>query len=119
MAYLKTKAPLKGFVDLAAADALDKLDFKKIQRLTDSLLVAKDTAQVLYALTVITDHAKYFTEGFALKFKLHLARKEWKPVEDKVTHALESIRKDAAKPSQSYLLTVQALVHAKNNKRDD
>jgi tetratricopeptide (TPR) repeat protein len=119
MAYLKTKTPMKGFVDLAASGNHNALDFKKIQRLADSLLVAKDTAELLHSLEVITDHVSYFTEGFALRFKLHMARKEWKPVEENVTRALRMSRRDAPKSSHSYLLTVQALAYSRHNHTED
>lgn len=119
MAYARGGHPLMGYADLAASDNLHALDYKHIERLVDSVLQRSDTAQALYALDVITRKAPYFSAGFVQKFKVHLARDQWQPVADNISLALRNMPSVGARHERSYLLTVQALVLARNKHRDD
>lgn len=118
MAYLKVNQRLKAYVDLADAHESHLLNFKDMEALVDSVLTS-DTTQALFYLDRITSSAPYFTEGYVMKFKIHLARNEWKPVEDNIAHAVRNSRMDAAKTKHSYLLTVQAMNFARLRHEED
>lgn len=119
MVYFKTNQRLKAYVDFAASDNQQALNFKDIESLIDSVLQVKDTVQALSCLDVITASAPYFTEGYVQKFKIYMAKDQWKPVADEVSNALRHSRADAAKSNHSYLLTLQALGYSKNRHTDD
>jgi tetratricopeptide (TPR) repeat protein len=119
MAFLNNNQRLKAYVDFAVSANPQALNFKDIEKLVDSVLVAGDTAQALHALDRITTAAPYFTEGFAQKFKICMARKEWEPIERDIAAALRNGRVNAAKSSQSYLLTLQAMIYFKNRFQQD
>ena len=119
MAYISSGQPLMGYADFAASAHVQALDYNHIERLVDSVLQRKDTAQALYALDIITKNAPYFSEGFVQKFKIHVARNQWDVITDNIALALDNLPADLAKPKRSYLLTIQALVFARNKHRDD
>lgn len=119
MAYLKTNQRLKAYVDFAVSDNHGALDFKDLESLIDSVLQLKDTVQALYCLDVITKTTPYFTEGYVQKFRIHMARKEWKPVADDITRALRNSRSDVPKSDHSYLLTLQGLSLSRNRHTED
>lgn len=119
MAFLKLNQRLDAYVDFASSDNLQGVNLKDFEVLIDSVLLAKDTTHALYCLGIVTEAAPYFTEGYVQKFKIHMARNDWQPVADDIMHALRNSRADAAKPKYSYLLTLQALIHARNRHTDD
>lgn len=119
MAHLEGGQPLMGYIDFAVSDNLQGLNYQHVERLVDSVLQRKDTAQALSALNIITAKAHYFSEGFVQKFKIHLARNEWKPVAENILIALRNMPPTLARSKRSYLLTVQALVLSRDKHRDD
>jgi tetratricopeptide (TPR) repeat protein len=119
MAYLRNKEKLNAYVDFAQSDNRHMLDFKEIIHLIDSVMIRRDTVKVMDALAGITrDHA-YFTEGFVLKFKIHMARNEWASIENDIARAVRNSRKDAPKSDHAYLLTLQAMSFARNKHEED
>ena len=82
------------------------------------MLHLNDTTLALQCLRIITKNAPFFSEGFVQKFKIHVARDQWEPIADEVSEALRNIPRDLAKSKHSYLLTVQAMMHARNKYSD-
>jgi tetratricopeptide (TPR) repeat protein len=119
MVYAKANQRLKAYVDFAASDNLTALNFKEIEHLVDSVLLARDTAQALYSLDVITNAAPWFTEGYVQKFKIHMARHDWESIEGKVMMAVRNSRVDAGKRHHSYLLTMQGMLYAYARQTED
>jgi tetratricopeptide (TPR) repeat protein len=119
MAYLDSNQKLKAYLDFAMSGNQHALNFKDIHHLIDSVLALKDTLQALYSLDKITAATPYFTEGYVQKFKICVARNNWKPIEKDILHALRNTRSDTGKPQQSYLLTLQAVVHSRNRHQAD
>lgn len=119
MVYLKTNQRLKAYVDFAVSGNQQALDLKDIEKLVDSVLYVRDTAQAVHVLNLITSNAPYFTEGYVQKFKIHVARNEWGPIADNIQIALRNRRPDARSSLHSYLLTVQGLVYARTRHTDD
>jgi tetratricopeptide (TPR) repeat protein len=118
MAYQKTNQRLKAYLDFAASDYPDLVNFKDAEKLIDSILVAKDTTYALHCLDILTEGAPSFTEGYVLKFKVHLAREEWTPIVKSAFEALINSRADASKPDHSYLLTVMGMVQSREKQTD-
>jgi tetratricopeptide (TPR) repeat protein len=119
MAYRNSKQRLLAYADLAASDNLQAVDYNHVEKLVDSVLQLKDTAQALYALDIITKKAPYFSEGFVQKFKIHIARVQWASIADDLPVALNNIPVNVPKSKYSYLLTIQALLYARNRHTDD
>ncbi|HEX6889088.1 MAG TPA: hypothetical protein VF141_00290 [Chryseolinea sp.] len=119
MAYLKNKERLKAYVDFAQSGNQHMLDFKDIIHLIDSTMIKRDTVKVMDAIEGITRDNAYFTEGFVLKFKIHMARNEWLPIENDITRAVRNSRKDVSKSDHAYLLTLQAMNFARHRHQED
>jgi tetratricopeptide (TPR) repeat protein len=94
------------------------MGFNQMEKLIDSVLV-RDTTRALFYLDKITEAAPYFTEGYVQKFKIHLARSEWKSIENSITKAVRNSRKEASKFNYSYLLTVQAMTYVRLRHEED
>ena len=90
-----------------------------MNHLIDSVLTRGDTTLALQALSSITKAAPYYTEGYARKFRIHMARNEWKSIENEILIALRNSRADAEKTEHAYLLLVQAMTLAKNRHEED
>jgi tetratricopeptide (TPR) repeat protein len=119
MAYSNSGNGLMAYVDFAASGNMTALNYARMENLIDSVLHLKDTTLALYCLSSITKQAPVFSEGFVQKFKIQIARNQWGPVADDLSAALNNIPVDLAKSKYSYLLTVQAMVHARDKRRDD
>jgi tetratricopeptide (TPR) repeat protein len=119
MAYLNSKEPLRAYADFAASDNLQGVNFNHVEKLVDSVLQLRDTAQALYALDIVTRKAPYFTEGFVQKFKIHMARDQWQVIADNLPIAMNNVRVDVPRSRHSSLLTIQALQYARNKQKDD
>jgi tetratricopeptide (TPR) repeat protein len=119
MAYFNSMNHLMGYVDFAAAGNTKALNYIHMENLIDSVLHVKDTTLALRCLDITTKQAPFFSEGFAQKFKIHIARNQWELVAADLSVALSNIPPDLAKPKHSYLLTVQAMMHARNKRKDD
>jgi len=119
MAYLKNKERLKAYADFAQSGNRHMLDFKDLSHLLDSVLVKGDTTHALNALDPITQNIAYFTEGYVLKFKIHLQRNEWSSIEKNINEAIRNSRADAPKSDHAYLLTLQAMTFARNKHEED
>lgn len=119
MAYEKVNQKLDAYVDFALSDNFKLVDFRRAERLVDSVLHIPDTTRALYYINTITNAIPYFTEAFALKFKIHIARKDWKTVEESLGHALRNSRSDVSGPTHSFLLTLQAMQLARTRHADD
>ncbi len=76
VAYQSNKQRLKAYVDFAQSDTRHMMDFNDMNHLIDSVLSKGDTIQVMDALDKITQHCPYYTEGFVLKFRIHMAREQ-------------------------------------------
>jgi tetratricopeptide (TPR) repeat protein len=118
MAYFQSGKPLLAYVDFAASENKDALNYKHMELLVDSVLVRQDTTLALYCLGIITKHAPFFSEGFVQKFKIHLARNQWEPIAEDLSAALENIPTDLDRSKRSYLLTVQAMMHARDKHKE-
>ena len=119
MAYFNSSKPLLGYVDFAAAGNTKALNYVHMERLVDSVLHLNDTTLALSCLNTITKQAPFFSEGFVQKFKIHIARNQWAPIVDDLPAALDNIPEDLAAYKRSYLLTVQAMVHGREKRRND
>lgn len=118
-AYLKNNQRLNAYIDFAVSENQGGLVFEDMNHLIDSVLTRGDTTLALQALSSITKAAPYYTEGYARKFRIHLARNEWKSIEDEILMALRNSRADAEKTEHAYLLWVQAMTLAKNRHEED
>ena len=119
MAYKGNKERLKSYVDFAQSETKHMLDFDDMEYLIDSVLNKGDTVQALDALGNITRHCPYFTEGFVLKFKIHLENGEWEPIQKDIIRAVRNSRMDAPKSDHAYLLTLQAMHYVRQKHEDD
>ncbi|MEO5601558.1 MAG: hypothetical protein ABIR06_11595 [Cyclobacteriaceae bacterium] len=119
MAYSNSGKPLLAYVDFAASGNIKALNYIHMEKLVDSVLQAKDTTLALSCLSIITKHVAVFSEGFVQKFRIHIARNQWEPIADDLSAALSNLPADLAKSKHSYLLTVQAMMHARDKRRDD
>jgi tetratricopeptide (TPR) repeat protein len=119
MAYQQTKHKLDAYVDFALSDNVGLLIFGDAERLVDSVLHIPDTTRALYYLDVLTNATPYFTEGFVMKFRIHVARKDWKTVEQNIGLALRNSRTGVAASRHSYLLTLRAIQLARQRHTDD
>jgi tetratricopeptide (TPR) repeat protein len=119
LAYLKNNQRLNAYVDFALSDSRQMLDFKDMERLVDSVLLIPDTLRALFYLNTITTAVPFFTEGYVQQFKIHLARNDWKPIQNNITNAVRNSRMDAEKSKHSYLLTLQALNFLRLSHEDD
>lgn len=118
-AYLKNNQRLNAYIDFAVSGNPGGLVFDDMNHLIDSVLTRGDTTFVLQALNTITEAAPYYTEGYVRKFKIHMARNEWKPIEAEILKALRNSRADAEKTEHAYLLLVEAMTLAKNRHKED
>jgi tetratricopeptide (TPR) repeat protein len=119
VAYRSNKERLKAYVDFAQSDTRHMLDFNDMNHLIDSALNKGDTVQVMDVLDKITQHCPYFTEGFVLKFRIHLEREEWELIQKDIALALRNSRMDAPKSDHAYLLTLQAMHFVREKHQDD
>jgi tetratricopeptide (TPR) repeat protein len=115
MAYQKTNQRLNAYVDFAASGFPHLVNLKDAEKMIDSILVTKDTTHALYYLDIITEGVPYFTEGYVQKFKIHLARNEWKPIQTYARDAEMNRRPDAGPTKNAFLLTVMAMVYSRAN----
>jgi tetratricopeptide (TPR) repeat protein len=118
MAYFNSKQPLKAYVDFAQSENFKALNFEHIERSVDSVLQLKDTVQALYCLDRITKKAPFFSEGFVQKFRVYVARDDWKSIADDIRLAMNNIPADLARSKHSYLLTIHALLFSRNQHSD-
>lgn len=119
MSYLRNNQRLNAYDDFARSKNVQTFDFKDMKHLVDSMLVTGDTIKTLFYLDHFTQAAAYFTEGYALKFKIHLKRQEWDPIKKEIARSLRNSRANADNRDHSYLLTLQAMVLAMHNHHDD
>lgn len=119
MAYLNNKQRLNAYIDFAVSGNHQGIVFNDLTHLVDSVIIRGDTTVALQTLNTLTEAAPYFTEGYVRKFKIHMARQEWKPIENEIGRAVRNSRVDAEKTEHAYLLTVQAMTLEKNRHHDD
>nr|HPM32261.1 hypothetical protein [Chryseolinea sp.] len=119
MAYLHDKQKLNAYIDFTLSENMQALNFKNMKHVVDSVLILGDTTLSLYALNIFTQALPYYTEGYVQKFKIHVARNEWKPIKTEITRAVRNSRTDAQKADHAYLLTLQAMNFAKDRHPDD
>jgi len=119
MAYFSNKERLNAYVDFAQSDNSHMLDFRDMIHLLDSVMVEGDTINALRAADGITRNYNFFTEGFVLKFKIHMSRDEWPPIEQDIARAVSNSRKDVPKSDHAFLLTLQAMTFARHRHQED
>ena len=119
MAYFSNKERLNAYMDFAQSENAHMLDFKDMRHLIDSVMMEGDTIHVMHALDRITQNYNFFTEGFVLKFKIHMSRDEWPPIEEDITRAVNYSRKDIPKSDHAFLLTLQAMYLARHKHEED
>jgi tetratricopeptide (TPR) repeat protein len=119
MAYLKSKQRLNAYIDFARSENQQAFEFNDMNHLVDSVLVAGDTTLALQAVNAFTTAAPYCTEAYVQKFRIHLARNEWKDIDTDIYQAVRNSRADAPKADHAYLLTLQAMNYARNRHETD
>jgi tetratricopeptide (TPR) repeat protein len=115
MAYQMSRQWLKAYVDFAASGNLHAVNFSRVEKIVDSVLHVKDTAQALLYLDTFIKAAPGFTEGYIQKFKIHMARNEWALISPEVALAVIHARSDISKSTRSYLMTMSALLQARSS----
>jgi len=119
MAYLKSNQRLKAYSDFSLSHNREMIDFPEASRLIDSVFVTGDTTTAMAYTDQIAQYTPSFTEGWVKKFKIHLERGEWTPIERDIRIALVNSRQDAEKSNRSFLLTVSGMVHVRKRREDD
>ena len=119
MAYLKSNQRLKAYSDFSLAYNRGMIDFTDASRLIDSVFLAGDTTSAMAYTYQIAQYMPSFTEGWAKKFKVHLERDEWAPIERDIRIAVSNSRVDAEKSNRSFLLTVSGMVYVRNRRESD
>lgn len=119
MAYLKSHQRLRAYADFASSNNKQTFDFKDMIHVVDSTLTLGDTTLALYALNCFTKTTPDFTEAYVVKFKIFVARDEWKAIDQEIGRAVVYRRSEASKTDYAYLLTLQAMHYARQKKGED
>jgi len=114
IAYLQDGQRLNAYIDFALSNNKNGFDLKDMIYLTDSVMAIGDTVTALNALNHFTAAAPYFTEAFVRKFRIYLAMNDWKVIENEIGMAVRNSRVDVPNDQYAFLLTIQAMVYAKN-----
>lgn len=116
MAYREMNKTLEASMDFAYSSSFNMLDFKRLEKQIDSVLIVGDTLKTLSYLTKFIAKVDFYTEGYAQMFKIYLSKDQWHPVEKDVEKALRFSRPDVSPSTRSYLYTIQAMVYFKQGK---
>jgi tetratricopeptide (TPR) repeat protein len=83
------------------------------------VLVKGDTLEGMRLLKKVTNATALFTEGYAQRFRLDILQNNWADVEQNISRAIGSSRADAHVENHSYLLTLQAIIYAREKREQE
>lgn len=118
VAYQTMGMPLEAAIDFVNSGNTEMLNFKALSKSIDSLLLHADTLSALSYLNTLTAQVPQFTEGFVLRIRLLLEKKDWNRINDLIDTAIQNKRGDVSAVDHSFLLTIKGMTLCKGQKYD-
>lgn len=119
LAYRDMNQRLNAYIDFAESGFPQLLVFGDLEYLVDSVLQKGDTTLALRVLEATTAAAPDFSEGYVQKFKIYLARNDWKTIDNQIAGALRHARQVLERSKHSFLLTLQGIAYLRKGHSGD